>query len=228
MRTVAILQSNYIPWIGYFDLMNRADVFVIYDEVQYTKNDWRNRNIIKTPNGPQWLTIPVRQERLGQRINETRVSQSNWNVKHWRTIQANYAKAPFFSQYAELLEKTYLNIDTDLLSEINLTFIRLIAEMLNIDTEIVDSTSLALEGDRSERLLDAVLKLKGDRYLSGPSAKDYLNVGLFQEHGVTVDWMDYNGYSEYPQLYPPFVKEVSVLDMVLNTGVASRNQFLAA
>jgi hypothetical protein len=218
MRTIAILQSNYIPWIGYFHLMHRADIFVIYDDVQFTKNDWRNRNIIKTPNGWQWITIPVRQEKLEQRINETKISLKNWNVKHWKTLQANYAKTPYFSKYAPVFEKLYSEIDSEYLSEINLAFIKAINEILNIKTELVDSSSLQLTGNRSERLLDAVEKLNGDRYLSGPSAKDYLQVDLFEKQGIKVDWMEYSGYKEYPQMYPPFTQRVTVLDLIFNVG----------
>ncbi len=218
MKTIAILQSNYIPWIGYFDLMNRADVFVIYDEVQFTKNDWRNRNMIKTPAGVQWITIPVRQEKLNQRINETQVSLRNWNTKHWKTLQANYARTPFFPEYGPIFEKLYSEINTDFLSEINLSFIKVINEILGIKTEVIDSTTLQLQGDRSERLLDAVTKLNGDRYLSGPSAKDYLQVDLFSKKGIDVEWMNYGGYREYRQMYPPFTQAVSVLDLIFNMG----------
>lgn len=215
-KKIAILQSNYIPWRGYFDLINKVDVFVIYDEVQYTKNDWRNRNIIKTPNGPMWLTIPVRQFNLEQKINETRVSLKNWNIKHWNSIKANYTKAPYFKLYEEQFKELYLGMDTDLLSEINLKFIRAINAILGIQTEIIDSLALNLNGNKNERLVDAVTKLNGTHYLSGPAAKDYLDTSLFEKNNIQVEWMDYSGYTEYPQLYPPFWSKVSVLDNIFN------------
>ncbi len=218
MKKVAIIQSNYIPWKGYFDLMARADVLVIYDEVQYTKNDWRNRNIIKTPNGPQWITIPVRQRSLSQRIFETEVTDPKWAVKHLRTLQMNYAKAPFFKEIFPVLESVYESLATPFLSEINLQLLLAVRDMLGISTEVIDSRSLNLEGDRSERLVDAVLKLGGTEYISGPSAKDYLDMGLFNSKGVTVTWMDYSYYPEYPQLFPPFKHEVSVVDLLFNAG----------
>lgn len=218
MKTIAILQSNYIPWKGYFDLIRSVDTFVIYDEVQYTKNDWRNRNQIKTANGPAWITIPVRQLSLSQRIYETEVSLPNWNVKHWNTLKTNYAKAKYFGTYAPLFENIYKNISTPLLSEINLTFIKALNEILNIKTEIIDSRELHLEGDRNERLLDAIKKLNGTRYISGPSARSYLDEALFQKENITVDWISYSGYPEYEQLFPPFVHAVSVLDLIFNAG----------
>lgn len=218
MKSIAILQSNYIPWKGYFDLIRSVDTFVIYDEVQYTKNDWRNRNQIKTANGPAWLTIPVRQLSLSQKIYETEVSLPNWNAKHWNTLKTNYAKAKHFGTYGPLFEHIYKNISTPFLSEINLTFIKAINEILNIKTEIIDSRELQLEGDRNERLLDAVKKLNGTRYISGPSAKSYLDESLFNNEGISVDWISYAGYPEYEQLFPPFVHAVSVLDLIFNMG----------
>lgn len=218
MKKIAILQSNYIPWKGYFDIIKMADVFVVYDEVQYTKNDWRNRNIIKTPNGPMWLTIPVRQLNLEQKINETRVSLKNWNIKHWNAIKANYTKAPYFKQHEERFRELYLGMNTDLLSEINLKFICVINDILGIQTEIIDSISLNLQGNKNERLLEAVTKLNGTHYLSGPAAKDYLDTGLFEKNNIQVEWMDYSGYSDYKQLYDPFVMHVSVIDYIFNTS----------
>lgn len=217
-KKIAILQSNYIPWRGYFDLINQVDVFVIYDEVQYTKNDWRNRNIIKTPNGPLWLTIPVRQQNLEQKINETQVSLNNWNIKHWNAIKANYTKAPYFKQFEERFKELYLGLDTDLLSEINWKFIFTINDILGIKTQIIDSLSLDLRGNKNERLVDAVLKLNGTHYLSGPSAKNYLDTKLFEENNIQLEWMDYEGYSEYQQLYPPFSNTVSILDTIFSCG----------
>lgn len=227
MKKVAILQSNYIPWKGYFDLIRSVDVLVIYDEVQYTKNDWRNRNILKTPNGPIWLTIPVRQESLEQTIHETRTAKNNWNVKHWNAIKANYTKAPYFKQFEDQFNELYLGINTDRLSEINLKFIVAIHEILGIQTEIIDSLSLNLCGNKNERLVDAVLKLNGTHYVSGPAAKNYLDNKLFEENNIQVDWMDYSGYPAYPQLFGTFTHEVSILDLLFNVG-SNANRYLKA
>ncbi|MEQ6123899.1 WbqC family protein [Pseudotenacibaculum sp. MALMAid0570] len=219
--TVSILQSNYIPWKGYFDLIARSDVFVIYDEVQYTKNDWRNRNKIKTSNGPQWLTIPVKQSSLDQKIYETEVLKTNWYKKHINALQTNYGKAPYFKEFMETLKPIYERGETNL-STINKHLIEVICEILNIDTEIIDSRDLNLQGGRQERLEDACRKLKADRYLSGNAAKSYLDEQRFEAIGINVDWMDYKGYKTYNQLYPPFVHEVTILDLIFNEGEKAR------
>jgi hypothetical protein len=225
MKKVAILQSNYIPWKGYFDIIKMADVFVVYDEVQYTKNDWRNRNQIKTANGLSWLTIPVIQKSLNQKINETFVSQSNWNKKHWNSITCNYSKAPFFEQFEDYFKQIYSQIQTQNLSEINQIFIKKINEILNIRTEIVDSRDLNLVGDKNERLIDAVKKLNGTHYISGPAAKSYIDLNKFETESIQVEWVDYNGYPEYSQLFGAFKHNVSILDLVFNEG-SNANNFL--
>jgi hypothetical protein len=217
MCTVAILQSNYIPWKGYFDLIAAADVFVIYDEVQYTKNDWRNRNLIKTPNGQQWLTIPVRQVTLDQRICDTRISDPSWSRKHIGALQANYARAPYFDRYKMAIFEELVR-SRELLTEINVGMIRTLCELLGITTKIMDSRELDVVGDRNSRLLDACKKLGATHYLSGPAAQGYLDLALFEEGGIEVNWMDYSGYAEYNQLFPPFVHGVSVLDLLFNAG----------
>lgn len=217
MKKVAILQSNYIPWKGYFDLIAKADVFVIYDEVQYTKNDWRNRNIILTHNGPQWITIPVRIESLNQKINETKVFLENWNKKHMNTLIVNYNKAPYFNFYKEAIFDLYSN-PSQYLSEINGKFIREICKILGIDTQIIDSKELDLKGDRNERLIEACKKLNASTYISGPAAKNYLDEKAFNNNNLNVDWMDYSGYLPYKQLHEPFVNGVSILDLIFNTG----------
>lgn len=218
MKKIAILQSNYIPWKGYFDIIRKADVFVIYDEVQYTKNDWRNRNLIKTPNGLDWLTIPVSQKSLEQKINETYVSQHNWNKKHWNALVGNYSKAPFFKTYSEEFKELYLGIETSNLSEINLLFIKKINTFLSIDTEIVDSQSLDLKGDKNERLIEAIKKLDANHYISGPAAKSYLDVEAFEKEDIQVEWMNYSNYPEYPQLFSSFKHTVTILDLLFNVG----------
>ena len=213
-----ITQSNYIPWKGYFDMINMVDVFVIYDEVQYTKNDWRNRNLIKTKQGNQWLTIPCKQTNLNQSIDETIVSMHNWSKKHWQTIRTVYGKAPFFKLYNAQFEELYLNINTIYLSEINYQLIKLINAILGIETELVYSKELNAQGDKTERLVDICKKLNADTYLSGPAAKCYLNESVFNKAEVNVEWMDYTNYPDYPQLNQPFEHGVSILDLLFNTG----------
>lgn len=215
MKKIAILQSNYIPWRGYFDMIQKVDTFVIYDEVQYTKNDWRNRNRIKTPQGTQWLTIPVKQKFLDQKIFETEVVDQKWRRKHLNSIKGNYAKAPYFNQFIGILEQLYEG-DEILLSEINKRFLLKMCELLDIKTQIIDSRELNLKGDRNERLLDACKKLNATTYLSGSAAQSYLNLGLFKSNKINVEWMDYAHLLEYPQILPPFDNSVSIIDTLLN------------
>ncbi|MEO6252348.1 MAG: WbqC family protein [Ferruginibacter sp.] len=214
----AILQSNYIPWKGYFDLMNSADVFIIYDEVQYTKNDWRNRNRIKTANGTIWLTIPVKQQKLAQRIIDTEVANNDWRKKHWNSILMSYSKAPFFKQYSAAFEALYVNSGETSLSKINHSFFVAINEILNIQTKLLWSQDLELIAGKTERLVDLCQKVEATEYISGPAAKDYLDVEQFVNKNIKVSWMDYSGYPEYRQLNPPFEHYVSILDLIFNEG----------
>ena len=218
MKKIAILQSNYIPWTGYFDIIRQSDVFVIYDEVQYTKNDWRNRNLIKTPNGLEWLTIPVNQKKLDQKINETFVSTTNWNKKHWNSILCNYSKSPYFKTYGTVIKELYESLETKNLSEINVFFIKGINRILGIETEIIDSRTLNLSGDKNNRLIEAVKNLNGTHYISGPAAKSYLKTDSFESESIKVEWMDYSFYPEYPQLFGGFNHNVSILDLIFNVG----------
>ena len=217
-KKVAILQSNYIPWKGYFDLIAKADVFVIYDEVQYTKNDWRNRNVIQTANGLQWITIPVRQESLNQKIYESKIFVNNWAKKHVSTLQGNYSKALHFKACKDEIFNLYEN-QSNFISEVNIKFIKGICKFLNIKTEIIDSRDLNLTGDRNMKLVDACKKLKATTYISGPSGKSYLDIDLFTKEGIKLDWMDYSGYQEYKQVFEPFHHGVTVLDLIFNLGV---------
>lgn len=217
-KKVAILQSNYIPWKGYFDMINRADEFILLDDVQYTKNDWRNRNQIKTAQGPIWLTIPVRHVGLSQKIRETQIALSQWPKKHWQAIQTNYAKAPCFKEHKDWLQSLYLNCNFNYLSEINYYFIRAIVQFLNIHTRIRSSRSFDMPIEKNERLIYLTQQVQGQEYLSGPSAQSYLDVDLFARYGIKVTWMNYQNYPEYRQLFPPFSHQVSILDLILNEG----------
>ena len=218
MKKIAILQSNYIPWKGYFDLINMVDEFIFYDEVQYTKNDWRNRNKIKTPQGIQWLTIPVRQESLDQKIKDTKISDKKWNIKHWRTISQNYSKAKYFKDYKDIFEELYLTCDEEYLSEINYKFITTINEILEIKTKLRWSSEFELVDGQTEKLLGICKDCNADIYLSGPAAKDYFNEELAKQENIKVEWMDYSGYKEYEQLNPPFEHGVTILDLIFNEG----------
>jgi len=216
--TAAVLQSNYLPWKGYFDVIHDVDVFVFYDDVQYTKNDWRNRNRIQTANGAQWLTVPVGTD-WHRRICDVELPNGDWAKRHWRRIQGAYRGAPYFATYADVFEEIYRDMPFRSLSELNQHLVRLIArEMLGIRTVFGDSRSFPHEGGRLERLLGVVRQTGATRYVSGPAARSYLLPERFAEHGIEVVWKDYAGYPEYPQLHPPFCHQVSVIDLLFNVG----------
>jgi len=218
-KNVAILQSNYIPWKGYFDLINLANEFILYDDVQYTRRDWRNRNIIKSPSGPFWLTIPVDVKgQYFQKIKDTKVAEQGWREKHWKAICFNYAKSSYFKDYSSLFEELYRGSRQVYLSEINYTFIAAINKLLGITTKISWSSDYNLVEGKSERLVDLCQQAKASAYISGPAAKDYIREEVFDENNIQLFWMDYSGYPEYHQLYPPFTHQVSIIDLIFNEG----------
>jgi len=223
MKKVAILQSNYIPWRGYFDLINRVDDFVLYDDAQYTKNDWRNRNKIKTSAGLSWLTIPVRQQCLSQRIRDTKITDVRWSRRHWKTLTQNYSKSRFFTSYNEYFEDIYNKCTDKYLTEINYKFLKAVNDILDIKTNIKWSSDFVFSGgSKSEKLVDICKSLQANVYISGPSAKNYLDEELFEKEGIAIEWMSYDHYMEYEQLHPPFENSVTVLDLIFNCGPDSK------
>ena len=217
MKKIAISQSNYIPWKGYFDLINRVDEFILYDDAQYTRRDWRNRNKLKTPQGLKWLTIPVDVKgKYFQRINETKISDKGWAVKHWRQIKQNYAKAKNFKKYKDAFEELYLNCKEEYLSEINHKFIIAINQILEIKTKIRFSSEFKIYGNQTEKLINICKQCNATIYISGPAAKSYFDEQLANKENIHVKWMNYDNYKEYEQLYPPFEHGVTILDLILN------------
>lgn len=219
-KTISIIQSNYIPWKGYFDLIGLADEFIILDTVQFTKNDWRNRNKIKTPSGPAWLTIPVKTGgKFGQMINETEIADRTWAERHWAKIASVYLKQPGFAVYGQRFEQLYAQAaDEVLLSAVNAMFIGAICEMLGISTRISSAADYPAVDGKNERVIGLCLAARGDRYISGPAARSYIDREQFGAAGVEVGFIDYSGYPEYAQPYPPFEHGVSVLDLMLTVG----------
>lgn len=194
--------------------------------MQYTRRDWRNRNLIKTSNGLQWLTIPVEVSgKYYQKIKDTRVADVNWNRKHWEMIKNTYKSADNYKTIKSWLEELFANCTYNYLSEINLYFIRAINSFLGIKTEILSSSDFYLAEDRNQRLIDICNALKATDYYSGPSAKNYLNELMIKNAGINVHYIDYSKYKEYHQLYPPFEHGVSILDMLLNLGEESKQHF---
>lgn len=222
-KRVAIVQSSYIPWRGYFDLIAAVDEFVLLDDVQYTRRDWRNRNKIKTAQGPCWLTIPVASKgRYHQTIRETKISDPRWGEKHWKTIRACYGAAAGFERYGARFEELYLGATDESLSAVNRCFLEAVCAMLGLRTRLVDSADYELADGKSERLIDICRQAGASEYLSGPAARSYLDEELFAAAGIRVRWADYSGYREYRQLHGPFEPALSVVDLILNEGAAAR------
>ncbi len=216
--TVVLLQSNYLPWKGYFDLIAGADLCVFHDDVQYTKQDWRNRNRIKTPRGTEWLTIPCGTDER-RTIAEVTLTDPAWQATHWKRICASYDAAPWFSTCAAFLEDCYLRQRWSSLSELNQHLIRHISqEVLGLPTAFDDTRRYGLTARKAARVLELLEKVGATDYLSGPAAQDYLREEDFLARGITVRWMDYSGYREYEQLYPPFEHGVSIIDLLAHVG----------
>jgi WbqC-like protein family len=216
---IAIIQSCYVPWRGFFDLIGRCDEYVIFDRAQYVRRHWHNRNRIKRPTGVTWLTIPVISKgRYEQPIDEVEIEKP-WAEKHWRALELAYRRAPFFQSLAPTVRSWYERADqAKRLTEVNGLFLCEIATLLGLGTRIVRDTAYPMRGTGTERLLTIVRAAGADRYLSGPSAKAYLDESAFAGSGVRVEWMSYEGYPEYPQLHGSFQPAVSVLDLLFSVG----------
>ena len=216
-----ILQPSYIPWRGYFDLINRADVFVFYDDVQYDKHGWRHRNRIKTPDGVKWLSIPVASKGVvsrGQPIHDTRICwQQAWSRKHLAALTHSYSRAPFFTQYESLLNEIYSRHDEHL-ADFTIAATVATSKCLGIHgKQFVRASELGIAGGKTERIVNILQALGVDTYLSGPSAKAYIDQSCFDRAGIRVEYAEYR-YPEYPQLHPPFDPQVSILDLLFMTG----------
>jgi len=219
MKKIAIVQSNYIPWKGYFDMIAAVDEFILYDDMQYTRRDWRNRNQIKTPQGVQWLTVPVLVKgKYHQPINETEINGTDWAAKHWATIASNYRRAAHFSEIAAWLEPLYCDESYSHLSQLNRRFLQAICDYLGIGTRLSSSSDYTLADGKTERLADLCSQAGATEYVSGPAARNYLDASVFQSRGMAVTWFDYSGYLEYPQLWGEFTHGVTILDLLFNCG----------
>lgn len=218
MKKVAIIQSNYIPWKGYFDIINDSDIFIFLDDVQYTTRDWRNRNKIKTPHGLKWLTIPVGSD-TNRLICDVSIKDSRWQKEHWETIKFYYSKAKYFKLYKDFFEDLYCSRVWTNLSELNQYIIRCISiDFLGINTQFINSKDLNCKGKKQEKLINLIKKVGGDLYISGPSAQNYIDDELFTKNQIKLVYKDYLGYPEYEQFYPPFEHGVTILDLIFHTG----------
>ena len=218
-KKIAILQSNYIPWKGYFDLIAAVDEFIIFDDMQYTRRDWRNRNQIKTPNGPQWLTVPVLVKgKFNQKIKDTEIDGSSWTLVHWKSLSQNYRRASHFDEIAAWLEPLYLVESYRSLSQLNRRLMEAICDYLGIRTRMTNSWDYDLIDGKTERLADLCKQAGGAEYISGPSARGYIDENVFSDHDIKLSWFDYSIYPEYPQLWGEFTHHVTILDLLFNCG----------
>lgn len=216
-----ILQPSYIPWRGYFDQISRADIFVFYDDVQYDKHGWRNRNQIRTAHGREWLTIPVHSHDVIEKslaINQVEIDWSKpWNAAHWKALTFAYGRAPYFRNYAPLLESFYQRHDV-FLADFTIDMTVAIAKEIGIlHTRFLRSSEMDLTGRKTDRLLQVLTRLGADHYISGPSARNYIEEEKLTSAGITLEFMDYN-YPEYPQLHQPFDPNLCILDLLFMTG----------
>lgn len=218
MKRVAICQSNYIPWKGYFDLIHDVDVFLFYDDVQFTKNDWRNRNKVKTATGLQWITIPVGTN-LNRLVCEVSLDNPRWQGKHWKTLMQLYCNTPFFRSYLSFFEHVFVLSEWTNLSTLNQFLIQSIAEnYLSVKTVFLRSSDFPSHGKNQDRVISLLKAVEADVYVSGPAGKAYLDSDRFRREGIELVWKDYSGYPEYPQFYPPFEHRVTILDLLFHVG----------
>lgn len=218
MKRVGIIQPNYIPWRGYFHFIHEVDVFIFLDDVQYTKQDWRNRNKVRQKNGDRaWLSIPVQASSQSLIKDVTIDYTKNWVNKHLSLIEQNYSRTPFFSDYFPTFE-TILASEMKYLSDLDIALCERICDWLGIETRLVRSSELNCGGTKDRKLIELVRKVGGTHYLSGPAAKTYIQPDLWQKAGIGLSFMDYPDYPVYPQIAAPFEPSVSVLDLLFMTG----------
>ena len=223
----AVIQPSYIPWRGYFDIIRRVDLFIFYDDVQYDRRGWRNRNVVKSPHGPLWLTIPVhaRNTQLDRTpINAIETDGTAWARRHYDTLHHLYARAPHFRELRPWIEQLYAS-PPPLLADFTIEVTMAIATRLGLETHFLRSSALGATGTKSERVIRLLNKVGATHYLSGPSARHYLDQDLFASHGIALELMTY-GYPEYRQLYPPYDPHVSILDLLFMTGNAARDHLI--
>lgn len=222
---VAIHQPNYLPYLGFFNKMRAADIFIVYDNAQFSRKDWVHRNRIRTPNGWSWLTVPVEKEE--KRINETkirndiRISGMFWSKYHWRRIHANYANAEFFDNYADQLEKIYSK-PYERLIELNMNLIKFLMSSLDIKVEVVYSSNFAIRTTSSQKNLDLVKAVHGDTYLSGVGGYDYLDVSILENEGIKVIFQDFK-HPVYGQTFAGFVADMAAIDLLFNVGEKAKD-----
>ena len=219
---IAISQSNYLPWKGYFDLIQTVDEFIFFDEVQFTRRDWRNRNIIRNADNKKWLTIPIKSKgNYKEVISNIEVHKDNWKDSHLDLIKQCYSKSAHFDEMYSFFSECYSDLNTDRLSEINKTIIIKICKLFNFNTLFMDSKDINksnIDINASERLLEICLSRKATIYTSGSAAKNYLDEKLFNKNGIEVEWFDYGNSKVYKQPFNDFYENLSIVDCLMNCG----------
>ncbi len=218
---VGIIQSNYVPWRGYFDFIDDCDVFILFDDVQYTDRDWRNRNRLKTPKGPAWITVSLQSGARDRLVQDVTIDwETDWSARHLNMLRQNYRAAPHQASIVEEISEIFARKPARL-SELNRALIVWANARLGITTPLIDAASLPGRGRRTERLISLVEAVGGTRYLSGPAAESYLEPEAFRSAGIGLEYKSYD-YEPYPQLWGEFEGAVSVLDLLANTGPDAR------
>ncbi|MDD5450320.1 MAG: WbqC family protein [Desulfovibrionales bacterium] len=223
---VGIIQSNYIPWRGYFDFISDVELFIFHDNIQYTKQDWRNRNKIKSVKGLEWLTVPVNYKKTGQLIEHTLIGyerigrKGTWQDEHIKKFEVAYRQAPYVDHALQILREAFDARD-ETISALNVRLIKLICSYLDIPTKMAMSRDFQATGTKTERLIQLLTEANATCYLSGPAAKAYLDKDLFDQHGISLEYKSYD-YPSYPQLHGEFEGGVTVLDLIANCGSEAR------
>lgn len=226
-KVISILQSGYLPYVGFFELMARCDLFVLYDDVQYDKNSWRNRNQIRVPQGAMWLTVPVLIKGFfGQSIREVKIAGNDWKKKHLKSLQHYYSKAKYYAQYIGFFENLYSS-KWETLANLNLNAIDYCRKVLGITAEIKLSSDLKSKGQKTERIINICEELDADAYISTNGAKKYLDEALFKKKEISLAYQNYNT-PHYTQVYPGFVENLSIADVLFNCGEKSMDVILSA
>ena len=223
MKKIVILQSNYLPWKGYFELINSADEFYFHDDVKYTKNDWRNRNQIYLNFKKKWLTIPcgVNQNR---NINEVFIADNSWKKKHFELISTAYKNSKYFNHYIDFFFDFYMNKKLENLSLINKYLIKNISKkFLNIDTKFYNVENFKIKSKKQSKVLDICKKVSATKYLSGPSGQNYLKIEDFKKEGIILEYFNYGPYLKYNQFSYQFSDNISILDLLFNVGPDAKN-----
>ena len=223
-RKIAIIQPCYIPWKGYFDIIANVDEFVIFDDVDFVRRTWYNRNRIKGEDGSRWLTIPVSYSQTAPTLIKDTPIHGGWVDEHLDIIRTYYHKAPYFGHVFPGLEAAYESVrETNRLGEVTTHLIQYLCSTLGLTTPLIRASTLGAKGKKTDRLLEICKKRKAKTYLSGPAAQAYFETEKFKSANITVEWMDYSGYPEYKQLGLPFEHHVSILDLLFMTGENAHN-----